>query len=185
MVSTDTSSATDTDTVNITVGSVNDAPLGTDGAVTTNEDTPYTFTQSDFGFTDVDVPDSLVGGADRHLAGRRHADPVGQRGHGRSGDHCCRYHRRQPGLHAASQRQRRGSNQLHVQRPRCGQRLRPGGQHLDGERDRGQRCAHAGPRRDNSSGATGANFTAASPRTAVPWPWPTPTRCWGTSTART
>ena len=59
VVSTDTGSATDTDTVNITVNSVNDAPLGTDGAVTTNEDTPYTFAQSDFGFTDVDVPDSL------------------------------------------------------------------------------------------------------------------------------
>ena len=72
---------------------MNNAPLGTDGAVTTNEDTPYTFTQSDFGFTDVDVPDSLVGGADRHLAGRGHADPVGQRGHRRSGDHRRGYHR--------------------------------------------------------------------------------------------
>ncbi|MFO0868130.1 MAG: DUF4347 domain-containing protein [Pirellulales bacterium] len=36
----------------ITVTSVNDAPAGTNTAVTTLEDTPYTFTASDFGFTD-------------------------------------------------------------------------------------------------------------------------------------
>ena len=43
---------TDTDTVDITVTSVNDAPAGTDETVTTNEDTDYTFTTADFGFTD-------------------------------------------------------------------------------------------------------------------------------------
>jgi len=39
-------------TVIIDVVSVNDAPDGTDNTVTTNEDTPLTFTASDFGFTD-------------------------------------------------------------------------------------------------------------------------------------
>jgi len=34
------------------ITSVNDAPTGTDGTVTTLEDTDYTFTQADFGFTD-------------------------------------------------------------------------------------------------------------------------------------
>ena len=43
---------TDTDTVAIIVTSVNDAPAGTDATVTTNEDTDYTFTTADFGFTD-------------------------------------------------------------------------------------------------------------------------------------
>ena len=75
VLSTDTGSATDTDTVNITVNSVNDAPLGTDGAVTTDEDTPYTFTQSDFGFTDVDVPDSLSARADRYACRPRGRSP--------------------------------------------------------------------------------------------------------------
>ncbi len=37
-------------TVNVT--SVNDAPAGTDNTVTTLEDTAYTFTAADFGFTD-------------------------------------------------------------------------------------------------------------------------------------
>ena len=31
---------------------MNDAPAGTDNTVTTNEDTAYTFTAADFGFTD-------------------------------------------------------------------------------------------------------------------------------------
>jgi len=39
-------------TVNLTITSVNDAPLGTDKTVTTLEDTDYTFTAADFGFTD-------------------------------------------------------------------------------------------------------------------------------------
>ncbi|MEK7674456.1 MAG: CHRD domain-containing protein, partial [Verrucomicrobiota bacterium] len=42
----------DTDSVSITVTSVNDAPAGTDTAVTTNEDTAYTFASADFGFSD-------------------------------------------------------------------------------------------------------------------------------------
>ena len=47
-----------TETVSITVASVNDAPAGTDNSVTTNEDTAYTFTVADFGFTDPnDTPD--------------------------------------------------------------------------------------------------------------------------------
>jgi|GEM_PF-3000612 len=44
-------------TITVTVGSVNDAPAGTDNAVSTAEDTFYTFTAADFGFTDPnDVP---------------------------------------------------------------------------------------------------------------------------------
>ncbi|HKP80856.1 MAG TPA: Ig-like domain-containing protein, partial [Pyrinomonadaceae bacterium] len=43
---------TDTDSVNITVNAVNDLPAGTDNTVSTAEDTAYTFTAADFGFTD-------------------------------------------------------------------------------------------------------------------------------------
>src|SRR5439155_1146529 len=39
-------------TITINVTSVNDAPAGTDNPVTTNEDTAYTFTTGDFGFSD-------------------------------------------------------------------------------------------------------------------------------------
>ncbi|USN54810.1 MAG: cadherin-like domain-containing protein [Candidatus Peribacteria bacterium] len=45
-------SLTDVDTFVQTVVSVNDAPSGADKTVTTNEDTQYTFTTADFGFTD-------------------------------------------------------------------------------------------------------------------------------------
>ncbi|TAK87025.1 MAG: tandem-95 repeat protein, partial [Aquabacterium sp.] len=41
-------------TMTIDVASVNDAPLGSDKTVTTLEDTPYVFSNSDFGFSDVD-----------------------------------------------------------------------------------------------------------------------------------
>src|SRR5207253_217885 len=40
-------------TLAINVNSVNDAPAGSDATVTTNEDTPYTFTAANFGFSDV------------------------------------------------------------------------------------------------------------------------------------
>ncbi len=39
-------------TMTVNVTSVNDAPAGTDKTVTTLEDTAYTFTAADFGFTD-------------------------------------------------------------------------------------------------------------------------------------
>jgi len=38
--------------ISITVLPVNDAPQGTDGTVATNEDTPYTFKATDFGYSD-------------------------------------------------------------------------------------------------------------------------------------
>ena len=41
-----------TASASITVTSVNDAPAGTNNTVTTNEDTAYTFSAADFGFTD-------------------------------------------------------------------------------------------------------------------------------------
>ena len=43
---------TDTDAFTIVVTAVNDAPAGTDGSVTVNEDATYTFLATDFGFTD-------------------------------------------------------------------------------------------------------------------------------------
>jgi predicted outer membrane repeat protein len=49
---TATNGRTATDTFDLTVGAVNDPPVGTDNTVTTNEDTAYTFTAADFGFSD-------------------------------------------------------------------------------------------------------------------------------------
>ena len=43
---------TDTDSVNITINAANDPPAGTDNTVSTAEDTAYTFTAADFGFSD-------------------------------------------------------------------------------------------------------------------------------------
>ncbi|WP_197085472.1 putative Ig domain-containing protein, partial [Cellvibrio sp. pealriver] len=48
---------TDTDTVNITVNAVNDAPDGSDDTILINEDGSHTFTAADFGFSDAnDAP---------------------------------------------------------------------------------------------------------------------------------
>ncbi|WP_230182822.1 Ig-like domain-containing protein [Aquabacterium sp. CECT 9606] len=48
-------------TLTVDVTSVNDAPTGTDQTVTTNEDTVYTFTAADFGFTDIqDSPANIL-----------------------------------------------------------------------------------------------------------------------------
>ncbi|MEM6811121.1 MAG: cadherin-like domain-containing protein [Pseudomonadota bacterium] len=48
-------------TMTIDVTSVNDVPDGTDTTVTTLEDTPYTFSDADFGFTDAaDTPANLL-----------------------------------------------------------------------------------------------------------------------------
>ncbi|MEC5387334.1 DUF4347 domain-containing protein, partial [Uliginosibacterium sp. H3] len=52
-------STTGSNTRNISVTAVNDAPTGADKTITTNEDTAYTFAASDFGFSDVDSGDSL------------------------------------------------------------------------------------------------------------------------------
>ena len=43
---------TDSSTIAITVTPVNDAPAGADNTLTTLEDTPYTFSTTDFGFSD-------------------------------------------------------------------------------------------------------------------------------------
>ena len=48
----DGNGGTDTGTLTVTVTPVNDAPTGTDGTVTATEDTPYSFSASDFGFND-------------------------------------------------------------------------------------------------------------------------------------
>ena len=52
VLSTDANVATDSDVVNITVTAVNDAPAGTNATLTFNEDTTYTFSAANFGFTD-------------------------------------------------------------------------------------------------------------------------------------
>lgn len=49
---TATNSLPTTDTFALTVTALNDPPAGTDNTVSTSEDTPYTFTAADFGFTD-------------------------------------------------------------------------------------------------------------------------------------
>src|SRR6185503_12692246 len=49
---TATNGRTATDTFDLTVNAVNDPPSGTDNTVSTAEDTAYTFTAADFGFTD-------------------------------------------------------------------------------------------------------------------------------------
>ena len=50
----------DTDTVEISVNPVNDAPTTTGNSITTYEDTPYTFTAADFNFSDVDTGDTMA-----------------------------------------------------------------------------------------------------------------------------
>ena len=52
--------ATDTATLIITVTGVNDVPTASNKTVTTNEDTAYVFSTSDFGYTDADDDDALV-----------------------------------------------------------------------------------------------------------------------------
>src|SRR6185503_2003101 len=49
---TATNGRTATDTFDLTVNAVNDPPSGTDNTVSTAEETAYTFTAADFGFTD-------------------------------------------------------------------------------------------------------------------------------------
>ena len=52
--------ATDTATLIFTVTGVNDVPTASNKTVTTNEDTAYVFSASDFGYTDADDDDALV-----------------------------------------------------------------------------------------------------------------------------
>src|SRR5688572_13334157 len=52
IATTDSLGLSDTDTAHITVSAVNDAPAGADTTVTTNEDMPYVFAVTDFGFSD-------------------------------------------------------------------------------------------------------------------------------------
>ncbi len=51
---------TDTATITIDLNDINDAPTTSDITVATAEDTAYTFTVADFGFTDVDAGDSFA-----------------------------------------------------------------------------------------------------------------------------
>ncbi len=57
----DLDQSANTMTVNVTA--VNDEPAGTNNTVTTNEDTQYTFTAANFGFTDPnDSPANALNG---------------------------------------------------------------------------------------------------------------------------
>ena len=47
-------------TFTITINGVQDIPTASNNTVTTNEDTTYTLTASDFNFSDVDAADSLT-----------------------------------------------------------------------------------------------------------------------------
>ena len=58
-VAQDIDGDTDTASVSINVDAVNDAPTGTDGTITLNEDSSHSFSADDFGFTDADLGDSL------------------------------------------------------------------------------------------------------------------------------
>ena len=57
---TDTTGATATADITITVTGINDVPTASDKTVSTTEDTPYVFSTSDFGYTDADDDDALV-----------------------------------------------------------------------------------------------------------------------------
>ena len=61
ITSKDAANVTDTDTVAITVNSVNDAPAGADKTVGAVEDTVFTFGSTDFGFTDSVEGNTLQG----------------------------------------------------------------------------------------------------------------------------
>ena len=63
-------------TMTVNVTAVNDAPAGTNNTVTTLEDTAYTFTAADFGFSDPnDTPaNTLLAVKITTLPARRHAD---------------------------------------------------------------------------------------------------------------
>jgi ELWxxDGT repeat protein len=56
---TATSTASTSQAFDVLVNSVNDAPDGTDKTVIIDEDTSHTFSESDFGFTDIDAGDAL------------------------------------------------------------------------------------------------------------------------------
>jgi hypothetical protein len=55
------SSEQDSDQIGVTINSVNDEPSGADKTVATNQDTDYTFTTADFGFSDAIDLNSLSG----------------------------------------------------------------------------------------------------------------------------
>ena len=74
----DLDATANTMTVNVTA--VNDAPAGTNNTVTTLEDTPYTFTAADFGFTDPN--DSPANALLPRSRSRRCRAPARSRSHG-------------------------------------------------------------------------------------------------------
>ena len=136
-------------TMTVNVTAVNDAPVGTNKTVTTNEDTAYTFATADFGFTDPsDSPANALTAV--KISTIPAAGSLTLSGVGVSvGQTVSRgqYHRGQSEVHPGGQRQRGGLRELHLPGARQrGHGQRWGGlgchaSHHDGERDRGQRCA--------------------------------------------
>ncbi len=57
---TDAAGSTSTTQITVTIQGANDTPLGTDGSVVIDEDTPLALAATNFGFTDIDSGDSLT-----------------------------------------------------------------------------------------------------------------------------
>ena len=133
-------------TMTVNVTAVNDAPAAPNKTVTTLEDTAYTFTAADFGFTDptTTAPAQRADrGQDHHAARRGHA-AARPASHVTAGQFVslADINAGKLDVHAGGERQRRGLRQLHL--PGAGRRRhrqrrrrsRSTAQHDDGQRDR-------------------------------------------------
>ena len=156
-------------TITVNVTSVNDAPAGTDKTVTTLEDTAYTFTAADFGFSDPnDSPaNNLLAVKITTLPGAGSLTDNGVAVTAGQFVSRRRHHRRQARVHAGGQRQRRGLRELHL--PGAGRRRhrqrrrrpRPERQHDHRQRHRGERRA-GGDRQDgHDAGGHGVHVRRA------------------------
>ena len=154
--------------------------------VTTNEDTAYTFSAADFGFSDPnDTPaNSLLAVEDHDPAGRRHADRQRRRGDRRPVVSVADITGGKLVFTPAANANGNGYAELHL--PGAGQRRhgqRRGGSRSDAQHDHGQR--HAGQRRAGRHQQDGDHATKTPP---TPSRRPTsasairttlrPTACW-------
>ena len=117
----DNHGGSDSKQVDITVTSVNDAPSGADKTVTTTEDTAYTFTAADFGFSDPnDTPaNALLAVKITTLPGAGTLTDNNVAVSGRPVGECCRHQWRAVEVHAGGQCQWHWLCQLHL--PGAGQ----------------------------------------------------------------
>ena len=176
-------------TMTVNVTSVNDAPAGTNNTVTTLEDTAYTFTAADFGFSDPnDAPANSLLAVKRcsALARDRDADIIQRRGGHRRPVRQRRRDMNTAGLllfTPAANCQRRGLRELHV--PGAGRRRH-------GQRRRRSRSS---PTRSRSNVTAVNDAPAGTNKTVTTWrtrptrsrrptsasairATPRPTRCW-------